>query len=121
VERKTASTSAARRVRVAAAILIVIALAVIGALLAPVYLNNYRLRGFVEELTHSAEARTQSDDAVRAAVLEKAESLGLPVRDENVLIRRSGDSLRIEVRYVVRVDFPLYTVDLHFYPGAGSR
>ena len=28
---------------------------------------------------------------------------------------------RIDVRYVARVDLPLYTVDLHFYPGAGSK
>jgi len=25
------------------------------------------------------------------------------------------------VRYSVRVNLPLYTVDLHFYPGAGSQ
>jgi hypothetical protein len=29
--------------------------------------------------------------------------------------------VHIEVRYAVRVDLPFYTVDLHFYPGAGSR
>jgi hypothetical protein len=28
---------------------------------------------------------------------------------------------RIDVRYNARVDLPLYTVDLHFYPGAGSK
>jgi hypothetical protein len=55
------------------------------------------------------------------AVLEKAAFLGLPVKAENVLIKRSTDSIRIDVRYFVRVDFPIYTVDLHFYPGAGSR
>ena len=96
-------------------------LAGVGALLAPVYLDNFRLRGFVEELARSAEARTQPDNQVRAAVLEKAASLGLPVKADNVQVRRSGENMRIEVRYVVRVDFPLYTVDLHFYPGAGSR
>jgi hypothetical protein len=29
--------------------------------------------------------------------------------------------VRIDVRYFVRVTLPGYTVDLHFYPGAGSR
>jgi hypothetical protein len=29
--------------------------------------------------------------------------------------------MRIDVRYQVRVDLPGYTVNLHFYPGAGSR
>jgi hypothetical protein len=51
-------------------------------------------------------------------VLEKAASLGLPVKAGDVHIRREGEAMRIEVRYIVRVDFPLYTVDLHFYPGS---
>ena len=40
---------------------------------------------------------------------------------DNVHIERTADSVHIEVRYLVRVDLPLYTVDLHFYPGAGNR
>jgi hypothetical protein len=38
-----------------------------------------------------------------------------------VHIDRTPDELRIAVRYFVRVSLPGYTVDLHFYPGAGSR
>ena len=56
--------------------------------------------------------------ADKKAVLEKAAALGLPIKADNVHIKRSGDSTRIDVRYIVRVDFPLYTVDLHFYPGS---
>jgi hypothetical protein len=96
-------------------------LAAIGVRLVPVYLDNLRLRGYVEELAQSAETRTQSDDRIRALVLDKAASLGLPVKAGNVLLKRSNGNTRIEVRYVAPVDFLFYTVDLHFYPGAGSR
>ena len=48
-------------------------------------------------------------------------SLDLPVRADNVKIVHSKDGMRIDVRYFVRVNAPGYTVDLHFYPGAGSR
>ena len=89
--------------------------------LAPVYLENMRLQSYVEEIAQNAEAQTRPDELLRVAVLDKAAFLGLPVKAENVLIKRSSDNVRIEVRYIVRVDFPLYTVDLHFYPGAGSR
>ena len=43
------------------------------------------------------------------------------------IVRRHGhiehlpEGIRISVRYFVRVSMPGYTVDLHFYPGAGSR
>jgi hypothetical protein len=109
------------RLRIAAAVLILIGLAIMGARLLPLYLDNMRLQSYVERITQDAENRTRPDDALRVAVLEKAAVLGLPVKAENVRIKRSEDTMRIDVRYVVRVDFPLYTVDLHFYPGAGSR
>jgi hypothetical protein len=109
------------RLRIAAAVLILIALAIMGARLLPLYLDNMRLQSYVERITQDAENRTRSDDVLRVAVLEKAAFLGLPVKAENVRIKRSEDNMRIDVRYVVRVDFPMYTVDLHFYPGAGSR
>ena len=96
-------------------------LAILGARLLPLYLENMRLQTYVEGIAQDAENRTRSDEALRVAVLEKAAFLGLPVKAENVLIKRSTDSIRIDVRYFVRVDFPIYTVDLHFYPGAGSR
>jgi hypothetical protein len=109
------------RLRIAAAALILVVLAILGARLAPLYLENMRLQSYVASITQDEAAMTRPDDALRVAVLEKAAFLGLPVKAENVHIKRSTDSMRIDVRYFVRVDFPLYTVDLHFYPGAGSR
>jgi hypothetical protein len=109
------------RLRIAAAVLILIGLTIMGVRLLPVYMDNMRLQSYVERITQAAENRTRPDDALRVDVLEKAAFLGLPVKAENVRIKRSEDTMRIDVRYVVRVDFPMYTVDLHFYPGAGSR
>ena len=54
-------------------------------------------------------------------MLDRAHALSLPVTPGDVKIRRSQQGLRIDVRYVVRVAVPGYTVDLHFDPGAGSR
>jgi hypothetical protein len=109
------------RLRIAAAVLILIILGILGARLLPLYLDNMRLQSYVEGITRDAENKTQPDDALRVAVLNKAAFLGLPVKAENVHIKRSEENTRIDVRYIVHVDFPMYTVDLHFYPGAGSR
>jgi hypothetical protein len=109
------------RLRIAAAVIILVALGFMGARLLPIYMENMRLQGYVEGIAQDAENLTRPDDALRVAVLEKAAFLGLPVKAENVHVKRSNDTMRIDVRYIVRVDFPLYTVDLHFYPGAGSR
>jgi len=110
-----------RRLRVTIAVLILVVAAILGVRFLPLYLDNMRLQSYVAELAQNAESRTRPDGALRVEVLEKAVSLGLPVKADNVHINRTNESVKIDVRYIVRVDLPLYTVDLHFYPGAGSR
>src|SRR5437764_216331 len=91
--------AAAVRLRVSAALLLGI-LAAVSARLLPLSLDNRRLQSYVEGMARNEETRTRPDEALRVAVLEKAASLGLPIRADNVHIKRSGDSTRIDVRYI---------------------
>ncbi len=109
------------RWRIAAAVLVLAALLGFGAMFAPIYAGNLKLQTYVAEIARRVESRNQPDEALRQNVLNKARELDLPVKADNVQIMRSPDGLRIDVRYFVRVTVPGYTVDLHFYPGAGSR
>jgi hypothetical protein len=106
---------------VAAAAAVVAILVILLAAFAPYYFRNMQLQNFVSALTQRAELRAASDDVVRTQVLDKAHELRLPVTEDNVHILRSAEGLHVDVRYFVRVNLPGYTVDLHFYPGAGSR
>lgn len=107
--------------RVAAACIVLAGLLFFAARLTPIYLHNLQLQNYVAEVAARSDSASKSDDLLRTWVLDRAQVLGLPVKPDNVQIVRSGDALRIDVRYVVRVTLPGYTVDLHFYPGAGSR
>jgi hypothetical protein len=107
--------------RIALAILILATMAFVLASFAPIYFRNVELQNYVSDVTHSADSQTRSDDVLRTIVLTKARRLNLPVSEDNVHVVRSPDGMRIDVRYFVRVNLPGYTVDLHFYPGAGSR
>jgi hypothetical protein len=109
------------RWRIAAAVLVLAALLGFGAMFAPIYAGNLKLQSYVAEITHRVDSQTQPDETLRQNVLNKARELDLPVKADNVQIIRSPEGLRIDVRYFVRVTVPGYTVDLHFYPGAGSR
>jgi hypothetical protein len=51
-------------------------------------------------------------------VVNAAARRALPVRSENVRVRRGAGRVEIEVLYEVPVGLPLYTVDLHFRPRA---
>jgi hypothetical protein len=105
--------------RLAVGVLILAALVAFAVELIPLYYRNYQFQGYVSAAAQRVENQTKSDDALREWLLDKADSLKLPVKAGDVHIQRSGDSMRIDVRYAVRVDLPGYTVNLHFYPGAG--
>jgi len=109
------------RWRAALGILILAGLAFFLIRFAPVYFRNLELQSFVSGITHSGDSQTKSDDLLRTWVLNKARELNLPVEQDDIRILRAPDAFRIDVRYFVRVDLPGYTVNLHFYPGAGSR
>ncbi len=109
------------RWRQAAGVAVLAILVILAVRLLPIYLHNQQLQQFVEEMTHRPAVAKNTDDVLRSWVLTKAADLNLPVETGNIHIDRSPDSVRVDVRYVVRVNLPLYTVDLHFYPGAGSQ
>jgi hypothetical protein len=109
------------RWRIAAGCLVLAAILFLAVLFAPVYVHNLQFQNYVDEITHRAEANAQSDAVLRTWVLQKAHALALPVSEDDVQVIRSLEGLRIDVRYVVTVHALLYTVNLHFYPGAGSR
>jgi hypothetical protein len=104
-----------------AAAAVLTALLAFTAMFAPIYYRNLELQNYVSGVAQRVEIQTNSDDVLRTWVLDKAHELDLPVKEDNVHVIRSKEGVRIDVRYFVRVDLPGYTVDLHFYPGAGSR
>jgi hypothetical protein len=101
-------------------------LGILGFLLsvcAPYYFHNLKLQSFVSDLTRGVGEKQQSDAEIRSVVLERAHELALPIAADDVHIIRQPDGAvkHIDVRYMVPIDLPGYTVKLHFYPGAGSR
>ena len=109
------------RWRMVAAAAVLTALLAFTAMFAPIYYRNLELQNYVSGVAQRVENQTSSDDVLRTWVLNKAHALDLPVKEDNVHVIRSKEGVRIDVRYFVRVDLPGYTVDLHFYPGAGSQ
>ena len=62
---------------------------------------------------------TNVADALQAEAVDKAASLGIPLRSPDVkVIPLPGGGFRVDVIYLVRVDLGFYAVDLHFHPAA---
>lgn len=109
------------RWRIAAGIAVLVGMAGLLAVFTPIYIHNLQLQNYVGSLTQAVDSRNSPDTQLRAEILQEAHNLGLPVTEDNVQISRSAGALRIDVRYLVPVRLPGYAVNLHFYPGAGSR
>ncbi len=110
---------AVRLWRVTAGAAILLLLAAFGVLLIPHYLRNMEFRRSLEGMAQDAENRNTPDEVVQVRVVDRVARLGLAIRPEQVRLHRSGERLRIEVRYAVPIDLPFYTVDLHFRASAG--
>jgi len=113
--------NAVPRWRIVAGCLVLAALVFFAALFIPVYVRNLKLQSHVDKMTHAAGIAQQPDAVLLQQVLEKAHQLDLPVTADNVHIYHTADGLRIDVQYEVTVSAPFYRVNVHFYPGAGSR
>jgi hypothetical protein len=107
--------------RIIVAAIVLAALGLFLALFTPIYIHNLRLQDYVAQVAARPGIQATSDDVLRTWVVDRAHQLDLPIHADDVKIARSSDGLRIDVRYQVRVDLPGYTVNLHFYPNAGSR
>jgi hypothetical protein len=106
-----------RRIAGAAVLLILL---ILGVLLIPPYLANWRLQSYVNSLADDPATSQLSSEGIKIRVLDQAAALGLPVRREDVRVAVSPGLVKIDVLYIVHVDLIGYAIDLHFRPAAGA-
>jgi hypothetical protein len=107
-------------VRKIAGVAVLVILAAIGAMLTPPYIQNWKLQRYVNGLVDDPTTAAQPPEMIRDKVVSRGGALGLPVHTGDVQVTRPENSVRIEVLYIVHVDFAGYSVDLHFRPAAGG-
>ena len=117
--RADTNDTGATKVRLAAGIAVLIALLAVSVKLLPPYIQNWKLQQYVNDLAEDPAMAAQPE-VVRARIIDKAGSLGLPVHSSDVMVKRVQNALQIEALYVVHVDLVAYVVDLHFRPAAGG-
>ena len=106
--------------RLVAGAAVLLILVIVAVLLVPPYAANWRLQSYVNDLADDPATAKRPAEVVRAQVLNKAASLGLPLHGEDVHVGITDRAVNIDVLYIVHVDLVGYTVDLHFRPAAGS-
>ena len=78
------------------------------------YLRYFRYRDAMAQAARFSSVQT--DGAIRAHLANVADSLGLPPRAREVIIRRSAGVVTIEASYVESVELPGSTREIRFTP-----
>src|SRR6266542_49896 len=102
---------------------IVVAGLYVGWRVAPVYFANYQLEEAMEDTARDASVNTRrSEEEIRDKVLRQARELDIPLKSEDVKVRRTESSdVLVWGDYTVHVDLPIYPLDLHFQPASKSK
>jgi hypothetical protein len=106
---------------VAAGLLILVGMIVLALLMLPPYLDDLRLQRAMAGFVAEPGTVSMSEEMIRSQVAERAARLGVPLGASQIRVEKDGSRVRVEAMYAVRMDLPLYSVDLHFHPSAGSR
>jgi len=96
---------------VGGAVLLIVILVAIKV--APVVVNVGELDNKISVLADRANRREYNDRRILTEILQKAESLDLPVTKKNVKIKRTSSRIKITVIYDLPIEFPGYTFMWH--------
>jgi hypothetical protein len=103
-------------------LLVVIVLAYVGWNLIPPYFTNSQFQESVEDIARKTTYMPRTDEEIKTMVLRQAQSMDLPVKEDQVVITRNVDGgLGISVSYRIHVDFPVHPVDLDFTAASKNR
>ena len=78
----------------------------------PIKVKSADLRDTIVD--ESKSAGRHKDNVIRKNILYKAEQLDLPLKESDITIKRTNTYIRINVEYMVPVEFPGYTYNWEF-------
>jgi len=80
----------------------------------PPYFNNYQLQDALDDIARKGSYTAQTDDDIKKAVIAKAETEDIKLREDQIVVSRVRDMLGITVKYRIHVDMVVHPVDLDF-------
>lgn len=84
----------------------------------PPMFANFQFNNDVQQEARMAVYNSDSDDQIRAKLMDQAHALGVPITADQIVIQRQGPDLEIGVQYEVTVRIPSRLVTLNFRDGS---
>jgi hypothetical protein len=83
----------------------------VGIRVVPTRIAVAELQDFCEREAEQASLPRFTNEAIEAAIYQKAVEKDLPVKKENITVTRDGQRVKIDVKYHVMFDFGVYKYD----------
>jgi hypothetical protein len=88
-------------------ILLFVAMVMISKEAIPVKIRSSQLQDFMTDLAKFSTR--EPDDKLQAKIFRKGQELELPLRKENVTVRKGNGRVKMKASYEVPLEFPFYT------------
>jgi hypothetical protein len=109
------------RLRALLTILIVGVAIYVGSRVGPAYYTYYQFQSDLEQVAMVESYSTRSEADIKESVAARGRDYGIPLKLEQIRVRRAGNELSISAEYIVHFDFPIYPFDLTFTPKTKNR
>ncbi|HEY6350977.1 MAG TPA: hypothetical protein VI636_16365 [Candidatus Angelobacter sp.] len=86
----------------------------IGWELIPPYFHNYEFQDDLDDVARVNSYSHKTDEDIKAIVIQKADNLGITLKEEAITVGRTSDGMTISVHYSVHVNLILHPTDLDF-------
>ena len=93
----------------------------VGSKVAPAYYTFYQFQSDLEQAAMAESYSTRSEAAIQESVAARGRDYGIPLKLDQIRVRRTGDEISISTEYTVHLDLPIYPFDLKFTPMTKKR
>ena len=80
----------------------------------PPYFNNYQFQDALDDIARKGSYTAQTDDDIKKAVIAKAETEDIKLKEDQIVVSRVRDMLGITVKYRIHVEMLVHPVNLDF-------
>ena len=93
----------------------------VGSKVAPVYYTYYQFQSDLEQAAMVESYTTRSEADIQQSIATRGRDYGIPLRLEQIRVRRAGTELSISAEYTIHLDLPIHPIDLRFTPSTKNR
>jgi hypothetical protein len=103
------------------AVIVLGSMAFAGVKVVPPYFAKYQMEDSMQTEARFAVSNNQTEKDIREDIWRKVKDLGIPAKQEDILIHANQGIVKISLSYTVPIDLLVYQFNLDFHLEADNR